>query len=88
MLLNLLILLNGLTVTLHIFFIGHQAIWFTEGRASQTDNPADNVVFGAADRWKGLGVFLDSFDNDGQVWFCLSFSVLVVFLRCLKQIKI
>ncbi|CAG5130562.1 unnamed protein product [Candidula unifasciata] len=42
------------------------AIWFTEGRASQTDNPADLVVFGAADRWKGLGVFLDSFDNDGQ----------------------
>ncbi|BFZ26129.1 hypothetical protein BsWGS_29168 [Bradybaena similaris] len=42
------------------------AIWFTEGRASQSDNPMDNVVFGAADRWKGLGVFLDSFDNDGQ----------------------
>ncbi|XP_059173624.1 protein ERGIC-53-like isoform X2 [Physella acuta] len=42
------------------------AIWFTESRASTTDNQADNVVFGAADKWKGLGVFLDSFDNDGQ----------------------
>lgn len=33
----------------------------------QTDNPSDSVVFGSADKWKGLGVFLDSFDNDGQV---------------------
>lgn len=24
-------------------------------------------VFGARDRWNGLGVFFDSFDNDGQV---------------------
>ncbi|CAL1538589.1 unnamed protein product [Lymnaea stagnalis] len=42
------------------------AIWFTEGRGSKTDNQVDNVVFGAADKWNGLGVFLDSFDNDGQ----------------------
>uniref|UniRef100_A0A0B7AV64 L-type lectin-like domain-containing protein n=1 Tax=Arion vulgaris TaxID=1028688 RepID=A0A0B7AV64_9EUPU len=42
------------------------ALWFTEARASHTDNPTDLVVFGASDRWKGLGVFFDSFDNDGQ----------------------
>lgn len=24
-------------------------------------------VFGARDQWNGLGVFFDSFDNDGQV---------------------
>ncbi|GFN88970.1 ergic-53 like protein [Plakobranchus ocellatus] len=42
------------------------AIWFTENRASAQDDPNTNVVFGAADKWNGLGVFLDSFDNDGQ----------------------
>nr|KAI8752121.1 protein ERGIC-53-like [Biomphalaria glabrata] len=42
------------------------AIWFTEGRGAASDNQLDNAVFGAADKWKGLGVFLDSFDNDGQ----------------------
>ncbi|XP_012936628.1 protein ERGIC-53 [Aplysia californica] len=42
------------------------AIWFTEGRGSMGDDPNNLVVFGAADRWNGLGIFLDSFDNDGQ----------------------
>ncbi|KAL5019807.1 hypothetical protein ScPMuIL_002699 [Solemya velum] len=36
------------------------AIWFTEARGD------DGTVFGGKDQWKGLGVFLDSFDNDGQ----------------------
>ena len=44
-----------------------QAIWFTDGRAGASDNPNDQGVFGAKDHWNGLGVFLDSFDNDGQV---------------------
>ena len=25
-------------------------------------------MFGCAEKWKGLGVFFDSFDNDGQVF--------------------
>ena len=51
-----------------------QAIWFTENRGSQSDDPNTNVVFGAADKWNGIGVFLDSFDNDGQVsFFALTF---------------
>ncbi|CAF5050779.1 unnamed protein product, partial [Rotaria sp. Silwood1] len=34
------------------------AIWFTE-------NPGvEGSVFGSNDQWKGLGIFLDSFDND------------------------
>ncbi len=37
------------------------AIWYTEEIG--TDGP----VFGSSDNWKGLGVFLDSFDNDMQV---------------------
>jgi len=36
------------------------AIWFTEQIG--TDGP----VFGSNDHWKGLAIFLDSFDNDGQ----------------------
>lgn len=36
------------------------AIWFTEEKG--TEGP----VFGSNDFWKGLGIFLDSFDNDMQ----------------------
>jgi lectin, mannose-binding 1 len=36
-----------------------QAIWYTEERAQ------DGPVFGNHDNWKGLGLFFDSFDNDG-----------------------
>jgi mannose-binding lectin 1 len=35
------------------------AVWFTEDRAQE------GPVFGNSDNWKGLGVFFDSFDNDG-----------------------
>lgn len=38
-----------------------QAIWFT-------DRPGvEGPVFGSNDNWNGLGVFLDSFDNDALV---------------------
>ncbi|XP_029435262.1 protein ERGIC-53 [Rhinatrema bivittatum] len=36
------------------------AIWFTTGQG------LDGNVFGAADLWNGLGIFFDSFDNDGK----------------------
>ncbi len=36
------------------------AIWYTESVG--TEGP----VFGSNDNWKGLGIFLDSFDNDAQ----------------------
>ncbi|KAK7096012.1 protein ERGIC-53-like isoform X2 [Littorina saxatilis] len=36
------------------------AIWFTEQKGTEGN------VFGSNDQWKGLGVFLDSFDNDNQ----------------------
>ncbi|NWR39694.1 LMAN1 protein, partial [Tachuris rubrigastra] len=36
------------------------AVWFTE------EQGLEGPVFGAADRWNGLGVFFDSFDNDGK----------------------
>jgi mannose-binding lectin 1 len=36
------------------------AIWYT-------DKPGhEGSVFGSNDQWNGLGIFLDSFDNDGQ----------------------
>lgn len=28
-------------------------------------------MFGSADMWNGVGVFFDSFDNDGKVYFLL-----------------
>ncbi len=37
------------------------AIWFTEQMGTEGN------VFGSNDHWKGLGIFLDSFDNDGKV---------------------
>lgn len=37
------------------------AFWFTEDRGS-----FDGEVFGSSDKWKGLGIFFDSFDNDNK----------------------
>ena len=37
------------------------AFWYTEERA------ADGLVFGNKDKWKGLGVFMDSADPANQV---------------------
>ena len=45
-------------------------MWFTEKPG------VDGTVFGSNDQWKGLGIFLDSFDNDALVSFmdgCLFF---------------
>ncbi|XP_077050109.1 protein ERGIC-53 [Siphateles boraxobius] len=36
------------------------AIWFTTGQG------LDGPVYGAADQWNGVGIFFDSFDNDGK----------------------
>ena len=38
-----------------------QAIWY-----ASEPSLAGGPVFGAADKWTGLGVFFDSFDNDNQ----------------------
>lgn len=38
-----------------------QAVWFTE------EQGLDGPVFGAADKWNGVGIFFDSFDNDAKV---------------------
>lgn len=37
-------------------------------------------MFGSADMWNGVGIFFDSFDNDGKVWlFSGQLSALNVF---------
>ncbi|KAI5096302.1 protein ERGIC-53, partial [Silurus meridionalis] len=36
------------------------AIWYTENQG------LDGPVYGAADHWNGVGIFFDSFDNDGR----------------------
>ncbi|XP_054613431.1 protein ERGIC-53 isoform X2 [Dunckerocampus dactyliophorus] len=36
------------------------AIWFTEAQG------LDGPVYGGADKWNGVGIFFDSFDNDGK----------------------
>jgi len=36
------------------------ALWFTETAGEQ------GPVFGSSDKWKGMGLFFDSFDNDGE----------------------
>uniref|UniRef100_A0A3B5KYE0 Lectin, mannose-binding, 1 n=1 Tax=Xiphophorus couchianus TaxID=32473 RepID=A0A3B5KYE0_9TELE len=38
------------------------AMWFTG------EQGLDGPVYGAADTWNGIGVFFDSFDNDGKVY--------------------
>lgn len=37
------------------------AFWFTESKGAY-----DGPVFGSSDKWVGLGVFFDSFDNDNK----------------------
>ena len=39
-----------------------QAFWYTMENEGLT-----GPVFGSRDKWNGLGVFFDSFDNDAQV---------------------
>lgn len=39
----------------------HQAVWYTTGQG------LTGPVYGAADQWNGVGIFFDSFDNDGKV---------------------
>lgn len=39
-----------------------QAIWYTEHQG------LEGPVFGSADMWNGVGIFFDSFDNDGKVF--------------------
>uniref|UniRef100_A0A3Q0STY5 Lectin, mannose-binding, 1 n=1 Tax=Amphilophus citrinellus TaxID=61819 RepID=A0A3Q0STY5_AMPCI len=36
------------------------AVWFTSAQG------LDGPVYGAADQWNGVGIFFDSFDNDGK----------------------
>lgn len=43
------------------YFLPQQAVWFT------TEQGLDGPVYGAADKWNGIGIFFDSFDNDGKV---------------------
>ncbi|XP_012275732.1 protein ERGIC-53 [Orussus abietinus] len=37
------------------------AFWYTENKGDY-----DGTVFGSSDRWNGLGIFFDSFDNDNK----------------------
>ncbi|KAL1501520.1 hypothetical protein ABEB36_006826 [Hypothenemus hampei] len=37
------------------------AFWYTQNKGSY-----DGDVFGSSDRWNGLGIFFDSFDNDNK----------------------
>ena len=48
-----------------------QAMWFT------TEQGLDGPVYGAADQWNGVGVFFDSFDNDGKVSMYFTFGRIV-----------
>ena len=52
----------------YVFIILHtfykcilQAFWYTEEKG------VEGPVFGSNDYWKGLAVFMDSFDNDAAV---------------------
>lgn len=38
-----------------------QAFWYTESKGAY-----DGQVFGSSDKWVGLGIFFDSFDNDNK----------------------
>lgn len=50
-----------------------QAIWYTENQG------LDGPVFGSADMWNGVGIFFDSFDNDGKVYLLLKLLAIFPF---------
>lgn len=41
------------------------AFWYT------AEKGGSGPVFGNKDNWVGMGIFLDSFDNDGKVFYSL-----------------
>lgn len=64
------------------------ALWYTDKVG--TEGP----VFGSNDNWNGLGIFLDSFDNDAQVNFTiflmkkvLKFFLIKIAKNCQKIAK-
>ena len=57
------------------FFL--KAVWYTE------DTGNLGPVFGAADNWKGMGLFFDSYDNDGEV--CSFYFTYKLRTKCLIQ---
>lgn len=40
------------------------AFWYTSSKT--TESPVTGHVYGAVDKWNGLGIFFDSFDNDNK----------------------
>lgn len=38
----------------------------------------EGPVFGSNDNWNGLGIFLDSFDNDAQVTIVNNFAQILI----------
>lgn len=45
----------------HKYVVISQAFWYTTQRGEYTGD-----VFGSSDRWNGLGIIFDSFDNDNK----------------------
>lgn len=56
-----------------------QAVWYAENQG------LEGPVFGSADMWNGVGIFFDSFDNDGKVYLL---SGLLPTLICLLTVKL
>lgn len=52
-------------------FFFQQAMWFT------SEQGLDGPVYGAADTWNGIGVFFDSFDNDGKVYVIFILPIII-----------
>jgi len=51
-----------LTVVVELMIdVSFQAFWYTVNKGAY-----DGPVFGSSDKWIGLGVFFDSFDNDNK----------------------
>lgn len=51
-----------------------QAIWYTENQG------LEGPVFGSADMWNGVGIFFDSFDNDGKVYLFSELLPILIYL--------
>lgn len=62
-----------------MFPVAHlQAIWYTENQG------LEGPVFGSADMWNGVGIFFDSFDNDGKVYLLSGLLSTLIYLLIVK----
>ncbi len=54
------------------------ALWYTK------ETKIEGGVFGNTDKWTGLAIIFDTFDNDGMVLYLIRISIIFTFIDSLN----